>query len=29
MILSERTWLRHANPWSVWTRYAEYASWLR
>jgi hypothetical protein len=24
MILSERTWLRHANPWSVWTRYAAF-----
>ena len=24
MILSERTWMRHANPWSVWTRYAAF-----
>jgi hypothetical protein len=24
MILSERTWSRHANPWSVWTRYAAF-----
>jgi hypothetical protein len=24
MILSERTWQRHANPWSVWTRYAAF-----
>jgi uncharacterized protein DUF6653 len=22
VILSEQTWMRHANPWSVWTRYA-------
>jgi len=24
MILSEQTWSRHANPWSVWTRYAAF-----
>jgi hypothetical protein len=24
MILSEQTWMRHANPWSVWTRYAAF-----
>lgn len=24
MILSEQTWARHANPWSVWTRYAAF-----
>jgi hypothetical protein len=24
MILSEQTWTRHANPWSVWTRYAAF-----
>jgi hypothetical protein len=24
MILSEQTWQRHANPWSVWTRYAAF-----
>ena len=24
MILSEQTWRRHANPWSVWTRYAAF-----
>lgn len=24
MILSDRTWTRHANPWSVWTRYAAF-----
>jgi hypothetical protein len=23
-ILSERTWIRHANPWSVWTRYGAF-----
>jgi hypothetical protein len=23
-ILSETTWLRHSNPWSVWTRYAAF-----
>lgn len=24
MILSEQSWARHANPWSVWTRYAAF-----
>jgi hypothetical protein len=24
VILSERTWRRHANPWSVWTRFAAF-----
>jgi hypothetical protein len=23
-ILSDETWMRHANPWSVWTRYAAF-----
>lgn len=23
-VLSEETWKRHANPWSVWTRYAAF-----
>lgn len=23
-LLSERTWMRHANPWSVWSRYAAF-----
>lgn len=24
MVLSDETWRRHANPWSVWTRYAAF-----
>ena len=24
MFLSDRTWTRHANPWSVWTRFAAF-----
>jgi hypothetical protein len=24
MVLSDETWQRHANPWSVWTRYAAF-----
>lgn len=23
-VLSDHTWMRHANPWSVWTRYAAF-----
>ena len=23
-VLSDETWRRHANPWSVWTRYAAF-----
>lgn len=23
-VLSDETWMRHANPWSVWTRYAAF-----